>query len=255
MIRRVEKKQLRMTSPFELSYGIVSAMIRREADLIADLAKESGLLEQRVMLDDDLEDPEAFLRSCSRPGMCSSRFEPLPCTAAQVMDGWHGSSASYLMRPHHCSPISQINSTSSRPWLTGSGSSCTASLSSTRPDLDTFDHCCREISSGRSPTKPRHAPYHRMGRNRCRADGSDRILRSERALSRRRVAVGLHSINTDDHHLRLGSLPCLQTQRMAVTTPQNMCPAGKHKSAGASGPPTCKQRPRAAATHSAADDQ
>ena len=33
----------------------------READLIADLAKESGLLEQRVMLDDDLEDPEAFL--------------------------------------------------------------------------------------------------------------------------------------------------------------------------------------------------
>jgi hypothetical protein len=36
-------------------------MIRREADLIADLAKESGLLEQRVMLGEDLEDPEAFL--------------------------------------------------------------------------------------------------------------------------------------------------------------------------------------------------
>ena len=61
VIRRVENKQLRITSPFELSYGIVSAMIRREADLIADLAKESGLLEQRVMLDEDLEDPEAFL--------------------------------------------------------------------------------------------------------------------------------------------------------------------------------------------------
>jgi hypothetical protein len=29
--------------------------------LIADLAKESGLLEQRVMLGEDLEDPEAFL--------------------------------------------------------------------------------------------------------------------------------------------------------------------------------------------------
>src|SRR6185437_80624 len=61
VIRRLEKHQLPMTSPFELSYGIVSAMIRREADLIADLAKESGLLEQRVMLADDLEDPEAFL--------------------------------------------------------------------------------------------------------------------------------------------------------------------------------------------------
>ena len=61
MVRRLEKKQLRMGSPFELSYGIVSAMIRRESDLIADLAKESGLLEQRVMLGEDLEDPEAFL--------------------------------------------------------------------------------------------------------------------------------------------------------------------------------------------------
>ncbi len=61
MIRRLEGKQLRMASPFELSYGIVSAMIRRESDLIADLAKESGLLEQRVMIGEDLEDPEAFL--------------------------------------------------------------------------------------------------------------------------------------------------------------------------------------------------
>jgi Mg2+ and Co2+ transporter CorA len=61
MIRRLERKQLRMGSPFEVSYGIVSAMIRRESDLIADIAKESGLLEQRVMLGEDLEDPEAFL--------------------------------------------------------------------------------------------------------------------------------------------------------------------------------------------------
>jgi Mg2+ and Co2+ transporter CorA len=61
VIRRLEKGQLRMTSPIELSYGIVSAMIRREADLIADLAKESGLLEQRVMLEEEMEDPEAFL--------------------------------------------------------------------------------------------------------------------------------------------------------------------------------------------------
>jgi magnesium transporter len=61
VVRRLEKGQVRMASPFELSYGIVSAMIRREADLIAELAKESGLLEQRVTLGEHLEDPEAFL--------------------------------------------------------------------------------------------------------------------------------------------------------------------------------------------------
>ena len=36
-------------------------MIRRESDLVADLAKDSGRLEQRVMLDEELQDPEAFL--------------------------------------------------------------------------------------------------------------------------------------------------------------------------------------------------
>ena len=61
MLRRLERKQLHMASPFELSHGIVSAMIRRESDLIANLAKESGLLEQRVMIGEELEDPEAFL--------------------------------------------------------------------------------------------------------------------------------------------------------------------------------------------------
>ena len=36
-------------------------MIRRESDLVANLARESGELEQRVMLGEDLEDPEEFL--------------------------------------------------------------------------------------------------------------------------------------------------------------------------------------------------
>jgi magnesium transporter len=61
VVRRLEGGQLRIGSPFELSHGIVSAMIRRESDLIADIAKDSGLLEKRVMLAEDLEDPEAFL--------------------------------------------------------------------------------------------------------------------------------------------------------------------------------------------------
>jgi magnesium transporter len=59
--RRIEERHLHVESPFELSRWIVSAMIRRESDLVADLAKESGRLEQRVMLEDELEDPEAFL--------------------------------------------------------------------------------------------------------------------------------------------------------------------------------------------------
>ena len=61
VLRRLEGKHQRLGSPFELSHAIVSAMIRRESDLVATFAKESGLLEQRVMIGQDLEDPEAFL--------------------------------------------------------------------------------------------------------------------------------------------------------------------------------------------------
>jgi Mg2+ and Co2+ transporter CorA len=61
VLRRIEEKHLLISSPLELSHWIVSAMIRREADLVADLAKESGRLEQRVMLGEDREDPESFL--------------------------------------------------------------------------------------------------------------------------------------------------------------------------------------------------
>ena len=61
VLRRIEEKHLQIGSPFELSHWIVSALVRRESDLVASLAKESGRLEQRVMLGEDLEDPEAFL--------------------------------------------------------------------------------------------------------------------------------------------------------------------------------------------------
>ncbi len=61
VLRRIEDRHLHVGSAFELSHAIVSAMTRREADLVADLAKESGQLEKRVMLGEDLEDQEAFL--------------------------------------------------------------------------------------------------------------------------------------------------------------------------------------------------
>ncbi|HEV8566726.1 MAG TPA: magnesium transporter CorA family protein [Actinoplanes sp.] len=61
VLRRVERGSLIPGSPFELSHAIVTAMTRREIDLIAKLAQESGRLEQRVMLSEERDDPEAFL--------------------------------------------------------------------------------------------------------------------------------------------------------------------------------------------------
>jgi magnesium transporter len=61
VLHRIEQKHLQVSSPFGLSRWIVSALIRRELDLVAHLAKESGRLEQRVMLSTDRGDPEEFL--------------------------------------------------------------------------------------------------------------------------------------------------------------------------------------------------
>ena len=61
VLRRIEEKHLEASSPFGLSRWIVSSLIRRELDLVASLAKESGRLEQRVMLSKDRGDPEEFL--------------------------------------------------------------------------------------------------------------------------------------------------------------------------------------------------
>jgi Mg2+ and Co2+ transporter CorA len=61
VLRRIDEKHLHIDSPYELSHWIVSSLIRRESDLVASLAKESGRLEQQVMLREDLDDTEAFL--------------------------------------------------------------------------------------------------------------------------------------------------------------------------------------------------
>ncbi len=57
---RMESGRLRPTSPFALTYAIVSTIARREAEMVAEIADEVGLLEQRVMSEAD-EDPQAFL--------------------------------------------------------------------------------------------------------------------------------------------------------------------------------------------------
>ena len=61
VLRRIEDGRLVPQSPFDLSHAIVAAMIRREVDLVAELAQQSGRLEQRVMLSDEWDDPESFI--------------------------------------------------------------------------------------------------------------------------------------------------------------------------------------------------
>jgi magnesium transporter len=57
---RLESGRLHPTSPFGLTYAIVSSIARREAEMVAEIAREVGLMEQRVMADEN-EDPQKFL--------------------------------------------------------------------------------------------------------------------------------------------------------------------------------------------------
>jgi magnesium transporter len=57
---RMKSGRLHPTSPFGLTYAIVSSIARREAEMVAEIAREVGLMEQRVMADAD-EDPQVFL--------------------------------------------------------------------------------------------------------------------------------------------------------------------------------------------------
>jgi magnesium transporter len=57
---RVDSGRLRPTFPFGLAYAIVSSITRREAEMVAEIAGEVGLMEQRVMAEAE-EDPQPFL--------------------------------------------------------------------------------------------------------------------------------------------------------------------------------------------------
>jgi Mg2+ and Co2+ transporter CorA len=64
--KRIENGRLHPKTPFELSSAIVSALTRREINLIADLAKQSGDLERKLMLGQVGADPEPFLEELFR---------------------------------------------------------------------------------------------------------------------------------------------------------------------------------------------
>jgi Mg2+ and Co2+ transporter CorA len=57
---RLERGRLHPASPFGLMYSIVSSIARHEAELVAEIAREVGLMEQRVMADENA-DPQEFL--------------------------------------------------------------------------------------------------------------------------------------------------------------------------------------------------
>jgi magnesium transporter len=57
---RMESGRLHPGSPFDVMYAIVSSIARREAEMVAEIAREVGLMEQRVMADVN-EDPQKFL--------------------------------------------------------------------------------------------------------------------------------------------------------------------------------------------------
>src|SRR5215213_3508364 len=57
---RLASGRLRPTSPFGLSYAIVSSIARHESHMVDEIAREVGLMEQRVMAEAD-EDPQKFL--------------------------------------------------------------------------------------------------------------------------------------------------------------------------------------------------
>ena len=57
---RLEKGRLRPKSPFGLTYAIVSTVVRHESDLVNELARQVGLLEQAVISAVD-EEPQEFL--------------------------------------------------------------------------------------------------------------------------------------------------------------------------------------------------
>jgi len=65
---RIESGEIHPRTPMDLSYSIVLALARREIDLVAALARESGRLEQRVTDDDRNDDPESLLEELFEVG-------------------------------------------------------------------------------------------------------------------------------------------------------------------------------------------
>lgn len=68
VLQRIERGDIHPGTPMELAYSIASTLARREIDLVATLARESGRLEQQVTDEDHNDDPEALLEDLFEVG-------------------------------------------------------------------------------------------------------------------------------------------------------------------------------------------
>ena len=88
VLHRIEQGEIHPPSPMELSYSIGSALVRREIDLVAALARESGGLEQQVTDEDQDDDPEALLEDLFEVGHQLLAIRPWPRTAPRPIAAW-----------------------------------------------------------------------------------------------------------------------------------------------------------------------
>jgi magnesium transporter len=78
---RLAQGRLQPTSPFGLTYAIVSSVARHESALAREIARQVGLLEQRVMAASD-EEPQEFLTE-----LFTARHELLTIHTMAAQDG------------------------------------------------------------------------------------------------------------------------------------------------------------------------
>lgn len=81
---RILQGEIHPHSPWELSYSIVSSMIRRATELVADLARESGRLEQLVTDEDRGDDPASLLESLFEVGHSLSAVRTIATHSAET---------------------------------------------------------------------------------------------------------------------------------------------------------------------------
>ena len=87
VLRRLESGELRPRTPMELSYAIVTALARREIELVAALAKESGRLEQQVTDTDHNDDPEELLEDLFEVGHQLLAIRTMATHSAETYSG------------------------------------------------------------------------------------------------------------------------------------------------------------------------
>jgi Mg2+ and Co2+ transporter CorA len=87
VLRRLESGELRSRTPMELSYAIVTALARREIELVAALAKESGRLEQQVTDTDHNDDPEELLEDLFEVGHQLLAIRTMATHSAETYSG------------------------------------------------------------------------------------------------------------------------------------------------------------------------